>query len=52
MAEFLSESQILQIQKAFKEVDTDADGVITTHDLRSVLRILDENPTDADLQVG
>ena len=53
MADYnMSESQILELQKAFSAVDTDADGVISTQDLRPLLRILDQNPTDADLQVS
>ena len=51
MADLLSQTQIGEIQKAYNAVDTDADGVILTSDLGTVLRLLGQNPTDAELQV-
>ena len=51
MAEVLSEDQIGKIVDAFNTVDTDKDGAIASSQLRHVLKLLDENPTDADLQV-
>ncbi len=51
MADFLTENQIGEIQKAYNAVDTDADGIILTSDLGHVLRLLGQNPTDAELQV-
>ena len=51
MADILTEAQVGEIQEAFTTVDTDADGVIASSDLGSVLRLLGQNPTDAELQV-
>ena len=50
MAYRLSEEQIGQIIDAFNTVDTDRDGVIAASHLGKVLKLLGENPTDADLQ--
>ena len=52
MADLLTEFQIGEIQKAYKQVDLDSDGVILTSDLGPVLRLLGQNPTDAELQVS
>ena len=51
MADFLTETQIGGIQNAYNAIDTDADGIIATSDLGSLLRLLGQNPTDAELQV-
>ena len=51
MADFLTETQIGEIQNAYNAIDTDADGIIATSDLGSLLRLLGQNPTDAELQV-
>lgn len=51
MADILTEVQIGEIQEAFTVVDLDEDGVIAASDLGSVLRLLGQNPTDAELQV-
>ena len=50
MADVLSEDRIKEIQSAFTQVDSDADGIISTADLGSLLRLLGENPTLAELQ--
>jgi len=50
MADFLTETQIGEIQNAYNAIDTDADGIIATSDLGSLLRLLGQNPTDAELQ--
>ena len=52
MADFLSETQIGEIQNAYNSIDTDADGIIVTSELGSLLRLLGQNPTDAELQVN
>ena len=51
MADLLSERQIEDIQKAYKQIDTDSDGIILTSDLGPVLRLIGQNPTDSELQV-
>ena len=52
MADTLPDTQIGQIIDAFNTVDTDNDGVIQSSQLGNVLKLLGENPTDADLQVS
>ena len=52
MADFLSETQICEIQDAYNSIDTDADGIIVTSELGTLLRLLGQNPTDAELQVS
>jgi hypothetical protein len=51
MADILNETQIKEVQDAFCAVDTDSDGIIMAGELGAVLRLLGENPSDADLQV-
>ena len=51
MADVLSDTQIGEIIDAFNAVDTDNDGVITSGNMGKVLKLLGENPTDAELQV-
>ena len=48
--EFLSEEEIGDFQDAFSRY-TDHDGIISSHELGSVLRQIGLNPTDAELQV-
>ena len=52
MADLLSESQIREIQEAFCSVDSEKTGMVRTSDLGKVLRLLGQNPTDAELQVS
>ena len=52
MADILTESQIGEIQKCFSAVDTDSDGIVRTSDLGKLMRLLGQNPTDAELQVS
>ena len=52
MADILSESQIGEIQEAFSAVDARRTGEIKTSDLGRLLRMLGQNPTDAELQVS
>ena len=52
MADILSESQIGEIQEAFSAVDSRRTGEIKTSDLGRLLRMLGQNPTDAELQVS
>ena len=51
MADVLNETQVAQFQDAFSDVDLDHDGFILSSELGNVLRIIGENPTDADIQV-
>ena len=51
MAEVLNESQVAEFQDAFSECDTDKDGYIASSQLGRVLRMLGQNPTDAEIQV-
>ena len=51
MADFLTESQIGEIQKAYNTIDTDTDGIILTSELGNLLRLLGQNPTEAEIQV-
>ena len=52
MADVLNETQVAQFQDAFTVVDIDHDGFIASSELGQVLRIIGENPTEADLQVS
>ena len=52
MADFLTESQIGEIQKAYNTIDTDTDGIILTSELGNLLRLLGQNPTEAEIQVS
>ena len=52
MADILNANQIGEIIDAFKAIDLDQDGVIESHELGHVLRLLGQNPTVADLQVS
>lgn len=52
MADILNEKQIGELIKAFHAVDDDNDGVIQSSKLGAVLRVMGQNPTIADLQVG
>ncbi|KAF1896316.1 hypothetical protein Lal_00018599 [Lupinus albus] len=48
--EVLSEEQILEIKEAFGLFDKDGDGCITVEELATVIRSLDQNPTEEELQ--
>ncbi|TRY72595.1 hypothetical protein TCAL_10857 [Tigriopus californicus] len=50
MADILNASQIGEIIDAFREVDSDGDGIIKPNQLGQVLRILGQNPADAEIQ--
>ncbi|XP_054822260.1 calmodulin-like protein 11 isoform X1 [Prosopis cineraria] len=50
MAEILSEEQIVEFKEAFCLFDKDGDGCITLEELATVIRSLDQNPTDEELQ--
>ena len=52
MADILTESQIVEIQDNFAIVDTDRDGVIKTSEFGKLLRLLGQNPTEAEIQVS
>ncbi|KHN10087.1 Calmodulin-like protein 11 [Glycine soja] len=50
MADVLSEEQIGEIKEAFGLFDKDGDGCITVEELATVIRSLDQNPTEEELQ--
>ncbi|KAK6161453.1 hypothetical protein DH2020_004834 [Rehmannia glutinosa] len=50
MAEILNEEQIVEFQEAFSLFDKDGDGCITIEELATVIRSLDQNPTEEELQ--
>ncbi|XP_021566046.1 calmodulin-like [Carlito syrichta] len=50
MADQLTEEQIAEFKEAFLLFDKDGDYTITTKDLRTVMRSLGQNPTEAELQ--
>ncbi|CAG8528586.1 30477_t:CDS:2 [Racocetra persica] len=46
----LTEQQRAEYKEAFTLFDKDKDGVITIHELKSVMKSLGQNPTEAELQ--
>ncbi|RDY01991.1 Calmodulin-like protein 8 [Mucuna pruriens] len=50
MADVLSQEQISEIKEAFGLFDKDGDGCITVEELATVIRSLDQNPTEEELQ--
>ncbi|XP_042987027.1 calmodulin-like [Carya illinoinensis] len=50
LSEVLSEEQIAEFQEAFCLFDKDGDGCITIEELATVIRSLDQNPTQEELQ--
>nr|GMD80252.1 calmodulin-like protein 11 [Ipomoea batatas] len=50
MAEVLNEDQIVEFQEAFNLFDKDGDGCITVEELATVIRSLDQNPSEEELQ--
>ncbi|XP_062108251.1 calmodulin-like protein 8 isoform X2 [Humulus lupulus] len=50
MADVLSEEQIVEFKEAFCLFDKDGDGCITIEELATVIRSLDQNPTEEELQ--
>ncbi|XP_057959223.1 calmodulin-like protein 11 [Malania oleifera] len=50
MADVLNEEQIVEFREAFCLFDRDGDGRITVEELATVIRSLDQNPTDQELQ--
>lgn len=49
-ADQLTEEQIAEFKEAFSLFDKDNDGAITTKELGTVMRSLNLNPTEAELQ--
>ncbi|KAK9146558.1 hypothetical protein Sjap_006461 [Stephania japonica] len=49
MADVLTEEQIVEFQEAFCLFDKDGDGCITIEELATVIRSLDQNPTEQEL---
>ncbi|XP_048429082.1 calmodulin-like [Pyrus x bretschneideri] len=50
MGEVLTEEQIVEFQEAFCLFDKDGDGCITIEELATVVKLLDPNPTEEELQ--
>ena len=50
MADQLTEAQIAEFKEAFSLLDNDDDGTITTTELRTVIRSLGQNITEAEWQ--
>uniref|UniRef100_A0A8D0G6Z3 Calglandulin n=1 Tax=Sphenodon punctatus TaxID=8508 RepID=A0A8D0G6Z3_SPHPU len=50
MAAQLTEEQVMEFQEAFSLFDKDGDVCITTKELGVVMRLLGQNPTQAELQ--
>ncbi|XVF66592.1 hypothetical protein PTKIN_Ptkin10aG0049600 [Pterospermum kingtungense] len=50
MGDMLSEEQIVEFKEAFCLFDKDGDGCITLEELATVIRSLDQNPTEEELQ--
>ncbi|KAF3456922.1 hypothetical protein FNV43_RR01576 [Rhamnella rubrinervis] len=48
--DLLSEEQIVEFKEAFCLFDKDGDGCITIEELATVIRSLDQNPTEEELQ--
>ncbi|KAG5223575.1 hypothetical protein OIU76_014095 [Salix suchowensis] len=49
MAEVLTDEQIVEFKEAFCLFDKDGDGCITIEELATVIRSLDQNPTEEEL---
>ncbi|XP_010279286.1 PREDICTED: calmodulin-like protein 11 [Nelumbo nucifera] len=50
MADVLTDEQIAEFREAFCLFDKDGDGCITIEELATVIRSLDQNPTEEELQ--
>ncbi|MCD9642795.1 hypothetical protein HAX54_029808 [Datura stramonium] len=48
--DILNNDQIVELQEAFSLFDRDGDGCITVEELATVIRSLDQNPTEEELQ--
>ncbi|GAA0139183.1 calmodulin-related [Lithospermum erythrorhizon] len=48
--EILNEEQIVEFKEAFSLFDKDGDGCITVDELATVIRSLDQNPSEEELQ--
>ena len=46
----LEKEQIAEFKEAFSLFDKDGDGIITTKELRTVMRSFGQNPTEAEVQ--
>ncbi|WOH08514.1 hypothetical protein DCAR_0727955 [Daucus carota subsp. sativus] len=50
MAEILNDEQIVEFQEAFGLLEKNGDGCITVEELATVIRSLDQNPSEEELQ--
>ncbi|OIV98771.1 hypothetical protein TanjilG_20517 [Lupinus angustifolius] len=50
MVDVFNEEQILEIKEAFGFFDKDGDGCITVEELATIIRLLDQNPTEEKLE--
>ena len=50
MGEEFTEEQIAKFKEAFSMFDKDGDSTITTKEFGTVMRLLGQNPTEAELQ--
>ncbi|KAE8698277.1 Calmodulin-like protein 11 [Hibiscus syriacus] len=50
MSGILTEEQVTELKEAFDFFDKDGDGCITVEELATVIRSLDQNPSDQELQ--
>ncbi|KAK8709646.1 hypothetical protein V6N13_060659 [Hibiscus sabdariffa] len=50
MGDILTEEQVSEFKEAFNFFDKDGDGCITVEELATVIRSLDQNPSEEELQ--
>ncbi|KAK8684716.1 hypothetical protein V6N13_040732 [Hibiscus sabdariffa] len=50
MTDILTEEQVSEFKEAFNFFDKDGDGCITVEELATVIRSLDQNPSEEELQ--
>lgn len=50
MEDQLNEDQVAQIEGVFASFDKDGDGTIAIKDFSGILRALDQNPTESEIQ--
>ncbi|MBA0768455.1 hypothetical protein Gotri_017256 [Gossypium trilobum] len=50
MGDILTQEQIVEFKEAFNFFDKDGDGCITVEELATVIKSLDQNPSEEELQ--